>query len=158
MNSIEPALIELRQLNLTDLPDIVELWDKDPADYNLHFIPFEMNLQNLKSIIEQADKDLFIGVFVAKKAAGFFMLRGFDNGYEIPSYGVWISKQYANKGLAKLTLQHSIAICRMSGVKKIMLKFHPENIIAMKMYKKFGFIETGIDEKIGHIIMHKDLV
>ena len=36
------------------------------------------------------------------------MLRGFDEGYEIPSYGVWISSKYANKGLAKLTLQYSI--------------------------------------------------
>ena len=85
------------------------------------------------------------------------MLRGFDEGYEIPSYGVWISSQYSNKGLAKLTIQHSISICLMSGVKKIMLKVHPENKVAFNMYKKFGFIETGIDEKIGHIIMHREL-
>lgn len=38
-----------------------------------------------------------------------------------------------------------------------MLKVHPDNKIALTMYKKLGFIETGIDERIGHTIMHKDL-
>lgn len=157
MTSINPALIEQRKLLITDLTDLIDLWNKDPQDYNKHFIPFEFKYDNLKSILEKVDKDLFIGIFVNKKIAGFFMLRGFDEGYEIPSYGVWISSQYSNKGLAKLTIQHSISICLMSGVKKIMLKVHPENKVAFNMYKKFGFIETGIDEKIGHIIMHREL-
>lgn len=157
MTSINPAFIELRKLLTTDLADLIDLWNKDPLDYNKHFIPFEIKYDNLKSILEKVDKDLFIGIFVNKKIAGFFMLRGFDEGYEIPSYGVWISSQYTNKGLAKLTLQYSLSFCQITGVKRIMLKFHPDNMIAMKMYKKFGFNESGIDKKIGHIIMHRDL-
>lgn len=157
MTSINPALIELRKLITTDLEDLIDLWNQDPKDYNKYFIPFEIKYDNLKSILEKVDKDLFIGIFVNKNIAGFFMLRGFDEGYEIPSYGVWISSEYSNKGLAKLTLQYSLSLCQLAGVKRIMLKFHPENIIAMKMYKNYGFIETGIDKKIGHIIMHKDL-
>jgi RimJ/RimL family protein N-acetyltransferase len=158
MVSNNPSTIEIRKLLMTDLQDLITLWNKDPKDYNKHFIPFEINYENLASILQKTDKDLFFGIFVDKKIAGFFMLRGFDDGYDIPSYGVWISSKFANKGLAKLTLQYSLSICRLAGVKRIMLKFHPENIIAMKMYKYFGFEETGIDEKIGHIIMHMDLV
>lgn len=158
MTNINAAFIEFQKLKITDLDELINLWNKDPQDYNKHFIPFEIKYDNLKIIIEKADNDLFIGIFVNKKIAGFFMLRGFDQGYDIPSYGVWISSLYANKGLAKLTLQYSLSICRLAGVKKIMLKFHPENIVAKKMYKNFGFNETAIDEKIGHIIMHKDLV
>ena len=29
------------------------------------------------------------------------MLRGFDEGFEVPSYGVWISKKFSDMGLAK---------------------------------------------------------
>lgn len=157
MTSINTSFIEFQKLKITDLNDLIDLWNNDPQDYNKHFIPFEIKYDNLKSILEKVDKDLFIGIFVNKKIAGFFMLRGFDEGYDIPAYGVWISSKYANKGLAKLTIQYSLSICRLADVKRIMLKFHPENIIAMKMYKNFGFNETGIDERIGHIIMHKDL-
>lgn len=158
MAIFESALIELKKLEISELPGLIDLWNKDPKNYNLHFIPFKVEYQNLKSILENTVKDLFIGIFVNKKIAGFFMLRGFDKGYDIPSYGVWISSKYSNKGLAKLTLQHSISTCLIMGIKKIMLKVHPENKIALNMYKKFGFTETGIDERIGHIIMHKDLV
>ena len=157
MINFDNALIELRKLITTDLTDLIELWNQDPKDYNKYFIPFEIGYDNIRSILEKVENDLFIGIFVNKKIAGFFMLRGFDEGFDIPAYGVWISSKYANKGLAKLTLQYSLSICQLADVKRIMLKFHPENIIAKNMYKNFGFNESGIDEKIGHIIMHKDL-
>jgi len=38
-----------------------------------------------------------------------------------------------------------------------MLKVHPENEIAKNLYEKFGFVKVGIDEKIGHLIYHKNL-
>lgn len=153
----KPAPIEIRELLISDLQSLIELWNKDPKDYNKYFIPFEMNYENFKGLLNKAEKDFYMGVFVKNDIAGFFMLRGFDEGYQIPSYGVWISSKYANKGLAKLSLVYSISICRVLNIKKIMLKVHPDNKIALTMYKKFGFIETGIDERIGHIIMHKDL-
>lgn len=151
------VLIEFQKLKISDLTELIDLWNKDPQDYNSYFIPFVMKSDDLKSMLEKIEKDLFINVMVNKKIAGFFMLRGFDQGYEVPSYGVWISSEYANKGLAKLTLQYSLSICRLTGVNSIMLKVHPENKVALKMYKSFGFNASGIDEKIGHIIMHKDL-
>ncbi len=124
MTSINPALIELRKLVITDVANLVGPWNKDPKDYNKHFIPFEFTHNKLESILSKTVRDLYIGIFVNKKIAGFFMLRGFDEGYEIPSYGVWISSQYSNKGLAKLTLQHAISTCLLAGIKKIMLKVH----------------------------------
>lgn len=154
----ELKIIELKKLELTDLRDLIELWNKDPKDYNIYFFPFNMEYENLKKILINSIKNIYMGIFINKKIVGLFMLRGFDEGFDIPSYGVWISSQYSNKGLAKLTLQHSISTCLIMGIKKIMLKVHPENKIALNLYKKFGFIATGIDEKIGHIIMHKDLV
>lgn len=158
MANISPSLIEIRKLLNDDLKNLITLWNNDPEGYNKHFIPFEMNYENLKSILDKTIKDIFMAIIVENNIAGFFMLRGLDAGYEIPSYGVWISSKYSNKGLAKLTLQYSISLCRIARIKKIMLKVHPDNKIAFNMYKIFGFNETEIDERIGHIIMHKDLV
>lgn len=150
-------LIEIKSLLEKDLPDLIDLWTKDPEGYNKHFVPFNMNIDSLKDILSKARRDLFFCVKIDTEIAGFFMLRGFDQGYEIPSYGVWISSKFSNKGLAKLTLQYCISLCRFAKIEKLMLKVHPDNNIALKMYRNFGFIETSIDDKIGHIIMHKDL-
>lgn len=149
--------IEIRRLLVEDLPELIDLWNKDPEGYNQHFIPFEMNDKTLINMLNNAVKDIYFAVRVKHNLAGFFMIRGFDAGYQVPSYGVWISSQFKNKGLAKLTLQYTISLCRINNVERIMLKVHPDNKIAQNIYKNFGFIETGIDEKIGHIIMHKDL-
>lgn len=157
MKTINPHSIEIRQLAETDLPDLIDLWNNDPEGYNEHFIPFKMNYDTLKGVLNKAVMDIFLAVAVNGNLAGFFMLRGFDAGYEIPGYGVWISSKFSNKGLAKLTLQYSISLCRIAEIKKLMLKVHPDNQVALKMYKNFGFTEAGIDEKIGHTIMFKDL-
>jgi RimJ/RimL family protein N-acetyltransferase len=38
-----------------------------------------------------------------------------------------------------------------------MLKVHPDNLIAKKIYEDFGFVNEGIDNKIGHLIYFKNL-
>jgi hypothetical protein len=38
-----------------------------------------------------------------------------------------------------------------------MLKVHPGNTHAKELYERSGFIQTGVDPKIGHLIFHKEL-
>jgi L-amino acid N-acyltransferase YncA len=85
------------------------------------------------------------------------MLRGLDQGYDIPSYGVMISQKHSNKGFGKLTLYHAIAYCKLNGIKILMLKVHPDNLYAKKMYLDLGFEHTGTDERIGHLVLQKRL-
>ena len=83
------------------------------------------------------------------------MLRGFDDGYEIPSYGVWVSSKFSNQGLSTLTLYHSFAFCKLNGIKTLMLKVHPENKIAKDLYESQGFKITGFDENNDNFIYQK---
>ena len=88
---------------------------------------------------------------------GFYMLSGFGERYEVPSNGVWLSDKFSGLGLSKLTLQHAITFCKVNGLKKIMLKVHPENIIAKNIYESFGFKQEGFDEKNSNLIYYKSL-
>jgi len=85
------------------------------------------------------------------------MLRGFDAGYEIPSYGVWVSSKFSNNGLSRLTLYHAFAFCKLNGIKTLMLKVHPENKVAKEMYESMGFKKTGFDESNDNFIYYKNL-
>ena len=38
-----------------------------------------------------------------------------------------------------------------------MLKVHPDNLTAKKIYEDYGFLNEGIDSKIGHLIYFKYL-
>jgi len=129
-----------------------------PVEYSKYFIPFAFDRLTVSKVLSQAQKDRYYGIIVAGKIAGFFMLRGFDQGYKIPSYGVWIAPQHTGKGLAELTLKHAMAVCRANDINTLMLKVHPENIVAKGIYERNGFAAVGNDEKNGNIIYHKNLI
>jgi len=155
---MKPEFVEIRIISTQHAPELSELLLSSEKEYSKHFIPFNFDLESVFRVLDKVVNDLFFGIFIKNKIVGFYMLRGWDAGYEIPSYGVWISKDFSSKGLSKLTLNHAISVCKINSIKKIMLKVHPENLIAKKIYEDFGFINQGIDEKIGHLIYHKKIM
>ena len=142
--------IEIKELKLEHVSIVVQELSREKPEYLKYFVPFEFSVENFSEIITNANKDKYFGIFVSDKLAGFYMLRGLDEGYDIPSYGVWISSRYSNKGLSKLTLFHAFSFCKLNNIDKLMLKVHPENEIARKLYESIGFKQTGFDEKNGN--------
>jgi ribosomal-protein-alanine N-acetyltransferase len=150
-------IINFRKLQPIDAAELSKLINNDSKDYSQYFVAFEFDTATIERNLAKSENDLYFGVYWGEELTGFYMLRGFDEGFTIPSYGVYISSPFSGKGLAALTLNHAISTCKLLGLKKLRLKVHTENIIAFKQYIKFGFIETGFDEKINNIIMHRDI-
>lgn len=159
---LKAFIMNLSSLEIKELtPEFAEILAdqlaKEKKDYLKYFIPFEFSAIPVKDILQQAKQDKYFGIFVNDKLAGFYMLRGFDAGYDVPSYGVWISSKFSNIGLSKLTLYHAFAFCKLNGIKTLMLKVHPENKVAKEMYESLGFKKTGFDESNDNFIYHKNL-
>lgn len=155
MKSINP--LEIKELKLEHIPDLVKKLSEDPPEYSLYFTAFKLSEHALSELVSKAVLDKYYGIFLGEIIAGFYMLRGLDAGYEIPSYGVWISSQFSNNGLSKLTLYHAFTFCRLNKISKLMLKVRPENTFAKKLYESLGFERTGFDEKNGNYIYHKKI-
>lgn len=151
------SALEIKRLNINQSEELANLLQSADDNYSQYFIPFPFDLKTISEVLSKSIKDQVYGIYVEDNLVGFYMLRGFDEGYSVPSYGVWISEKYSNKGLSTFTLQHAISFCKLNSIKKIMLKVHPDNITAKHIYEKYGFKQTGIDPKIHHLIYHKDL-
>lgn len=149
--------VEIRKVDSRYAKDISEVLLASGGEYSKYFIPFEFNYNSVKKVLSGMKLDHFIGIFIDDKIVGFYMLRGFDEGYSIPSYGVWISPKYSGLGLAKLTIQHALSFCKINGIKKIMLKVHPKNMKAKQIYEGFGFINNGIDRKNNNLVYYKNI-
>ena len=158
MNNLVFDDLIIKKLNSENAEELSGLLKGEDKEYSKYFIPFDFDFQTILHILVNLQKDSFWGIYTGDKLVGFYMLRGFDKGYDVPSYGVWISKIFAGNGLSKLTLQHAISYCRINHIKEIMLKVHPENFIAKKIYEDFGFMRQGIDPKNNHIIYRKKLL
>ncbi len=152
-----PLALEIKRLNINHAKELANLLQSSDKEYSKYFIPFTFDFETISEILSKAKNDQVYGIYVEQNLAGFYMLRGFDEGYSVPSYGVWICENYSNKGLSTFTLQHAISFCKLNSVKKIMLKVHPDNLSAKHIYEKYGFKQTGVDPKIHHLIYHKDI-
>jgi RimJ/RimL family protein N-acetyltransferase len=127
-------------------------------DYIKHFTPFDFSESTIQKILTNKKLDKYFGLFVSQELAGFYMLRGFDEGFQVPSYGVWISSEYKNKSLSTLTLYHAFSFCKLNSIKSLMLKVHPDNVIAKNLYEKMGFKKTGTDSKNKNLIYYKEIL
>ena len=149
--------VEIREL----LPEHAQLLSsillQQPPEYMQYFTPFSFDAETLRTILSKRRNDRYWGVFVGDAIAGFFMLRGFDAGFAIPSYGVWISSLYHGQGLVKLTLLYAEIFCKINGIASIMLKVAPGNHIAKKIYDTSGFVFDKIDPTTNHLIYLKKI-
>lgn len=149
--------IFISPLNPEDAEELTELLRSSRKEYSKHFIPFPFELNAIRNVLLSKKTDRYFGLKLDGKLVGFYMLRGFDKGYSIPAYGVWIAEEFSGKGLSKLTLQHAFSFCKINDIKKLMLKVAPENITAKNIYENFGFTFSSVDDKIGHLIYFKEL-
>jgi len=124
-------------------------------DYIAHFHPFDFDEKSVRARLNQARKDLYWSIRCGEALAGFFMLRGFDEGYERPAFGVFVAEEFSGRGLARRALAEAMKWCETNGVREMLLSVYRENPAAVRIYEEAGFAETGRNGK--RIIMTKRL-
>ena len=156
------TIVTFRSLQISDAPALSELLKSSPPEYIQYFHPFPFEAAVLEDLISEAKKDCFVAVEANHgrndELAGFYMLRGLDEGYPAPMYGVFIAHKYRNNGLGLLTLIHAEASCRLSQIDRLMLKVNPKNEFAKKLYQAHGFTTLREDPKNQNLLMEKSLV
>jgi len=71
------------------------------------------------------------------------MLRGWDEGYEVPSLGIAVHPRARGQGLGALMMRALHREAWTAGASSIRLRVHPENARALGMYARLGYISIG---------------
>ncbi len=146
----------LRPLDVHQAPELCVLLQSQNAGYIQYFNPFLFDEDTLRSVLSKVHEDVFEGLYHGDRLIGLMMLRGWNEGYEVPTLGVMIDEQHRNYGLMTLTVEVAKVICRMRKVRRIMYKAHPDNVPA-KSATRLGFTQTGVDNSTGYLIFHMNL-
>ncbi len=149
--------LEIRALTAADAAEFSDMLLESSGAYSEYFRPFPFDRQSVFDMLQKAREDRFWGVYCGAELAGFFMLRGFDEGFARPAYGVLIRERRAGLGLASLALRFALSWCSLQGVSTVMLKVHPNNRVARGIYERAGFKAIGACEKSGQTMMEKIL-
>jgi GNAT superfamily N-acetyltransferase len=136
--------ITFKLLEAKDTDELSALLLNSNINYVKYFHPFDFKKESICKILSNVKYDLFFGVILNScnfnnKLIGFYMLRGMDEGFSDPMYGVFVDAEYQHKGIARLTISHAECICRLYGYNRILLKVYSENIRARYLYESVGF-------------------
>ncbi len=148
--------LAIRPLESTDVAAISAFMRSQSPEYLRFFYAFGSDESAIAEILSALEKDIYSGVFWQDKLVGIFMLRGWDAGYEIPSFGVLIAQEYRGGAFMRLTLDAAKLICRLSGTKRLLAKIHPENV-SPRGARRLGFYQTSVEELTGNIVYHLEL-
>ncbi|MEO6590018.1 MAG: hypothetical protein ABIP06_12015 [Pyrinomonadaceae bacterium] len=146
----------IRPLKRRDAATVSNFLRSQTAEYLRFFYAFGSDENAVAEILSNNKKDVYSGVFWQDNLAGVFFLRGWDAGYEIPSFGVLIDEKYRGGAFMRLTLDTAKLISRLSGAKQLMAKIHPNNV-SPRGASRLGLRQTGVEEKTGNIIYHLEL-
>lgn len=150
-----PNAIAIRPISAADadiLGSFFETLDRD-AETVRFFHPHPMTREFASELcgrIEQI-KDRYFLAIEGTSVIGYSMLRGWDEGYRIPSFGACVHPERRNIGLGKQLLAHSIEQSRAAGAPQLRLTVFKANERAIAVYRRFGFVftEKNADELIG---------
>lgn len=146
--------LKIKPIVPEDASALSDLLERQSPGYRADFHPFaDESERGVRQLLESVQKDCYRGVLFGGDWVGFFMLRGWDSGYDRPAFGLLVEETQAGKGIGTLCLQAAMTECRLMGVSSCMLKVAPGNRRARAIYEKAGFRFESVCPATGHEIL-----
>jgi ribosomal protein S18 acetylase RimI-like enzyme len=105
----------------------------------LHFHPHPLTIDEAARICAYQGPDIYTVALTQSEILAYGMLRGWEEGYAIPSLGILISSDARGTGLAQLIMQYLHYSARLRGASKIRLSVYPSNVKAVSLYRRIGY-------------------
>ncbi|HEY3759870.1 MAG TPA: GNAT family N-acetyltransferase [Solirubrobacteraceae bacterium] len=105
------------------------------------FDPFPLDAAQARKIALHGGEDAFYLARSDKLAVGFSMLRGFDEGYAIPSFGIFVDRESQGWGVGRKLTAWTIEQARAGGCPAVRLTVYAANVAACRLYESLGFVE-----------------
>jgi ribosomal protein S18 acetylase RimI-like enzyme len=122
------ALIELFERN--SVPGVLDAFD-----------PFPLTAEQARWIATEPREDAYYAAVGEGRLLGMSMLRGFDAGYTIPSFGIFVDQECQGRGLGRRMTEWTIEQARLRKCPAVRLSVYAANAPAVALYKSLGFAE-----------------
>jgi perosamine synthetase len=138
--------------------------DNNLASIIRTFHPFPMTDETAKRIALGTHQDKYYAAFYGSQVVAISMLRGWDEGYSVPSFGILVDHRFHNRGIGTRLTEFTVDEARRHGSERVRLSVFASNQAAHHIYTSRGFIESerksvvcgGIPDE--RIIMFKELI
>lgn len=90
--------------------------------------------------------DYYAAVMRGGRMVGYGLLRGWEEGFEIPSLGIVVSSASRGLGLGLLLAEYLHVVARTRNAKSIILKVYKRNEAAVGLYRRLGYVLSELND------------
>lgn len=118
-----------------------------------HFHPHPLTDSEAQRLCAYSGQDQYYVLVENRQILAYGMLRGWDEGFEVPSLGIATRASVRGTGLGGLLVRFLHAAAYRRGARKVILKVYKDNHPARKLYERLGyeFVDAGPRELSGSI-------
>jgi len=123
-----------------------------------YFAPHLFSDDALSKLACNPGKDLYYLMVNDDNIIGYGLLRGWDEGYAIPSLGIAIHPSAQNKGYGKYFMNFLHDMAYQKGAVKVRLRVRKDNENAIRLYRNFNYLFEEDPYHIEYLIGFKTLL
>ena len=120
------------------------------ADDERWFHPHPLTRGYAQELGSYEGRDVYVLMVDGQQVVGYGMLRGWDEGFEVPSLGIAISPARKGRGLGRKLMAHLHEAAAARGATKIRLTVDEANLAAVRLYTSLGY--TLIPDDSGRLV------
>lgn len=103
------------------------------------FRPHPMTDEVAVRICAYDGRDLYYAACAAGGVVAYGLLRGWEEGFDIPSLGIAIHPEARGRGLARPFMAFLHAAAKVRGATKVRLTVYRDNQRAVELYRRLGY-------------------
>jgi ribosomal-protein-alanine N-acetyltransferase len=146
-------IIRVQEALADPLADFFQSLRKEGLEKKFH--PHPLTDSQARQLAHYNGLDLYYVIWDGRSVLGYGLLRGWDEGYSIPSLGIALHYSVRGMGMSELFMHFLHAAAKLRGARKIRLKVYPDNRAAIKLYQKVGYVFR--DKEKGQLVGFLDL-
>jgi [ribosomal protein S18]-alanine N-acetyltransferase len=133
----------IREIAIIDEASLAAFFEENNRpEVTKNFHPFPLDAESAHRICAEPRRDRYFAAWDYAEIAGLAMLRGWDEGYDVPSFGIIVDHRRHGKGYGKALTSHALELARQLGCERVRLTVHADNPRAVALYEKAGFKTT----------------
>ncbi len=133
-------ILEIRRAAPALLPQVKAYFQHlKLANEDQLFLPHPMTAEQAEIICHDTGPDYYSFMENGTQIIGYGLLRGWEEGYDVPSLGISIHEDFRSFGLGSLFMKYLHSVATLRKCNKVRLRVNESNLRAIKMYKGLGY-------------------
>ena len=148
---------EFRRLSADAVEDLTEfLTQLRKRGEDAFFHPHPLTREAAQDVCTNVGLDLYYALMGRRGIHAYGMLRGWDDGFDVPSLGLAVAPEFRGTSVSRACLEMLHVAAFVRGAKSIRLKTYPQNTKALALFRSAGYIFDGTIES-GQLVGFRDV-